>query len=147
MPTVVGNGSPASYEGSVGGEIQRIGWDDSSRYATADSDGTASGAIEDGYHGLRYSDSVTEFLFAAGSAFVYDNSDRIDPTTETVCCTELPEPAGRLAVAPAMTYNSPYEVPTDSRLPFSRGSIARYDRSYSTKETRRRAGSTRQTLQ
>ncbi|WP_440771429.1 hypothetical protein [Natronorubrum sp. DTA28] len=77
--TVVGNGSPAAYDVSVDGRIETIAWDASSRHATVDSDGTASGEIEDGYHRFRYAGSITDLSFEEGTAFVYANSDRIDP--------------------------------------------------------------------
>ncbi|WP_339106364.1 right-handed parallel beta-helix repeat-containing protein [Haloterrigena salinisoli] len=76
--TVVGNGSAASYEVSVSGEIEPIAWDGFGDRVTVTS-GTAESTIESGVQRYRYAGSVTDLSFESGSAHVYADRDRITP--------------------------------------------------------------------
>ncbi|MFC4541949.1 hypothetical protein ACFO5R_08410 [Halosolutus amylolyticus] len=76
--TLVGNGSPATYEVTVDGIIEPAVWDDIDDVVTVDS-GTVEGSIERDVQRFRFSGSVTDLRFDAGSAHVYADQDRIVP--------------------------------------------------------------------
>ena len=76
--TVVGNGSPASYEVSVDGTIDPALGDDSES-TTVLSENTAEGSIERGVQRFRFSGTISDFTFVDGTAHVYVDADRIDP--------------------------------------------------------------------
>ncbi|MXV63309.1 hypothetical protein GS429_14790 [Natronorubrum sp. JWXQ-INN-674] len=77
--TVVGNGSPASYEVDVSGGIKKLAWDDFGDQTNVVSTGTVEGSIESGVQRFRFSGSVTDLTFTEGSAHVYADQDRIQP--------------------------------------------------------------------
>jgi len=76
--TVVGNGSPASYEVSVDGTIDRV-LGDNSGATTLLSESTAEGSIERGVQRFRFSGVVSDFTFVDGSTHVYVDDERLDP--------------------------------------------------------------------
>ncbi|WP_436346746.1 hypothetical protein [Natronorubrum sp. FCH18a] len=76
--TIVGNGSPASYEVSVDGEIDRIPGDDATESVTI-SESTLEGSIESEVQRFRFSGAISDITFIDGSAHVYIDEERVDP--------------------------------------------------------------------
>ncbi len=76
--TVVGNGSPANYEVTVDGTIDKALGDGSDETAIR-SETVAEGSIERGVQRFRFSGTISDFTFVEGSAHVYVDAERLDP--------------------------------------------------------------------
>jgi len=77
--TLVGNGSSASYEITVDGTIDTVAGDASEESATVLSDTVVEGSIKRDDQRFRFSGTLSEVTFHAGSAHVYLDDQRIDP--------------------------------------------------------------------
>ncbi|MDQ2052046.1 hypothetical protein RBH26_16335 [Natronolimnohabitans sp. A-GB9] len=75
--TIVGDGSPASYEVSVDGTVDRMPGDDATDSTIAES--TLEGSIERDVQRFRFSGAISDITLIDGDARVYVDEERVDP--------------------------------------------------------------------